>query len=148
MSKTNRQFSIKQIITEQEITSQEDLAQALTKAGFDVNQATLSRDLREMGIVRLPSSSGAKYSFVTDAEDARLKALLGYEVRSIACNESMVIVKTLAGRAQGVAELIDSMRHPEILATLAGDNTIFIAPRSTTEIDSVVAALKEFITTD
>jgi transcriptional regulator of arginine metabolism len=148
MSKANRQFSIKQIITEQEITSQEDLAQALTRSGFDVNQATLSRDLREMGIVRLPTASGAKYSFVADAEDARLKALLGYEVRSIASNESMVIVKTLAGRAQGVAELIDSMRHPEILATLAGDNTIFIAPRSTKEIETVVAALKEFITTD
>jgi transcriptional regulator of arginine metabolism len=148
MSKANRQFSIKQIITEQEIASQEDLAQALTQAGFDVNQATLSRDLREMGIVRLPTATGSKYSFVTDTEDARLRALLAYEVKSIACNESMVIVKTLAGRAQGVAELIDSMKHPEILATLAGDNTIFIAPRSVTSIDKVVEALKEFITTD
>jgi transcriptional regulator of arginine metabolism len=74
--------------------------------------------------------------------------LLAYEVKSIACNESLVVVKTLAGRAQGVAELIDSMKHPEILATLAGDNTIFIAPRSVQSIDQVVAALKEFITTD
>jgi transcriptional regulator of arginine metabolism len=148
MSKANRQFSIKQIITDQEITSQEDLAQALTQAGFDVNQATLSRDLREMGIVRLPTATGSKYSFVSDTEDARLRALLAYEVKSIACNESLVVVKTLAGRAQGVAELIDSMKHPEILATLAGDNTIFIAPRSVQSIDQVVAALKEFITTD
>ncbi len=148
MSKANRQFSIKQIITEQEITSQEDLAQVLTRAGFDVNQATLSRDLREMGIVRLPTATGSKYSFVTDTDDARLRALLAYEVKNIACNESMVIVKTLAGRAQGVAELIDSMKHPEILATLAGDNTIFIAPRSVGSLDKVVEALKEFITTD
>lgn len=148
MSKANRQFSIKQIVTDQEITSQEDLAQALTQAGFDVNQATLSRDLREMGIVRLPTATGSKYSFVSDTEDARLRALLAYEVKSIACNESLVVVKTLAGRAQGVAELIDSMRHPEILATLAGDNTIFIAPRSVGSIDKVVEALKEFITTD
>ena len=148
MSKANRQFSIKQIITEQEISSQEDLAHALTRAGFDVNQATLSRDLREMGIVRLPTASGSKYSFVSDAEDARLRALLAYEVKSIASNESLVVVKTLAGRAQGVAELIDSMKHPEILATLAGDNTIFIAPRSVNSIDKVVEALKEFITTD
>ena len=148
MSKANRQFSIKQIITDQEITSQEDLAQALTQAGFDVNQATLSRDLREMGIVRLPTATGSKYSFVSDTDDARLRALLAYEVKSIACNESLVVVKTLAGRAQGVAELIDSMKHPEILATLAGDNTIFIAPRSVQSIDQVVAALKEFITTD
>lgn len=148
MSKANRQFSIKQIVTDQEIASQEDLAQALTQAGFDVNQATLSRDLREMGIVRLPSVTGSKYSFVTDTEDARLRALLAYEVKSIVCNESLVIVKTLAGRAQGVAELIDSMKHPEILATLAGDNTIFIAPRSVNSIDMVVEALKEFITTD
>lgn len=148
MSKANRQFSIKQIITDQEITSQEDLAQALNRAGFDVNQATLSRDLREMGIVRLPTATGSKYSFVADTEDARLRALLAYEVKSIASNESLVIVKTLAGRAQGVAELIDSMKHPEILATLAGDNTIFIAPRSIHAIDQVVAALREFITTD
>jgi transcriptional regulator of arginine metabolism len=148
MSKSNRQFTIKQIVTEQEIASQEDLAQALAKAGFDVNQATLSRDLREMGIVRLPTPTGSKYSVVADAEDARLKALLGYEVRSIASNESLVIVKTLAGRAQGVAELIDSMQHPEILATLAGDNTIFIAPRSVKSIAKVVTVLKEFITED
>jgi transcriptional regulator of arginine metabolism len=148
MSKANRQFSIKQIVTDQEITSQEDLAQALTQAGFDVNQATLSRDLREMGIVRLPTATGSKYSIVTDTDDARLRALLAYEVKSIACNESLVIVKTLAGRAQGVAELIDSMKHPEIMATLAGDNTIFIAPRSVGSIDKVVEALKEFITTD
>lgn len=148
MSKTKRQFAIKQIVTEQEITSQEDLAEALAEAGFDVNQATLSRDLREMGIVRLPTGSGSRYSFVTDTEDARLKALLGYEVRSIEHNESLVIVKTLAGRAQGVAELIDSLKNPEILATLAGDNTIFIAPRSTKSISKVVKILQEFITTD
>ena len=148
MSKTKRQFTIKQIVTDSEITSQEELAEVLAKAGFDVNQATLSRDLREMGIVRLPTPSGSRYSFVTDSDDIRLRALLGYEVRSIACNESLVIVKTLAGRAQGVAELIDSMKHPDILATLAGDNTIFIAPLSVRSIDKVVAALREFITTD
>ena len=148
MSKTKRQFTIKQIVTDSEITSQEELAEVLAKAGFDVNQATLSRDLREMGIVRLPTPSGSRYSFVTDSDDIRLRALLGYEVRSITSNESLVIVKTLAGRAQGVAELIDSMKHPDILATLAGDNTIFIAPLSVRSIDKVVAALREFITTD
>lgn len=148
MSKSNRQFTIKQIVTEQEIASQEDLAQVLARAGFDVNQATLSRDLREMGIVRLPTPTGSKYSIVADTEDARLRALLGYEVRSIASNESLVVVKTLAGRAQGVAELIDSMQHPDILATLAGDNTIFIAPRSVKSIAKVVTVLKEFITED
>ena len=148
MSKTKRQFTIKQIVSDSEITSQQELAEVLAKAGFDVNQATLSRDLREMGIVRLPTPSGSRYSFVTDSDDIRLRALLGYEVRSITSNESLVIVKTLAGRAQGVAELIDSMKHPDILATLAGDNTIFIAPLSVRSIDKVVAALREFITTD
>jgi transcriptional regulator of arginine metabolism len=57
----------------------------------------------------------------------------------------MVVIKTLAGRAQGVAELIDGMNSPLVLATIAGDNTIFVAPRSTEKIGRLVAMIREFV---
>jgi transcriptional regulator of arginine metabolism len=145
MNKHQRQFTIKEIITNQVIGSQEELARALKKAGLEVNQATLSRDLREMGIARVSLGEGFRYGFLAGSEDVRLKALMSYEVKSIAHNETMVVIKTLAGRAQGVAELIDGMGHPDILATLAGDNTIFIAPKSAKSVNKLVQELKNFI---
>ncbi len=71
--------------------------------------------------------------------------LLSYEITSIEANEQMVVVKTLSGRAQGVAEQIDSLKLPALLATLAGDNTIFIAPRSIKQTKTLEKQLKKLI---
>jgi transcriptional regulator of arginine metabolism len=148
MSKSQRQFAIKEIVQSTEISSHEELAKALKKSGWEVNQATLSRDLREMGIVRITTAGGAKYGFVSNSEDTRLHALLTYEVKNITHNESLIVIKTLAGRAQGVAELIDSMNDADIMATIAGDNTIFVAPRTVKNIKPLVERLRSFIAQD
>ena len=146
MNKHSRQFRIKEIITKQVITSQEDLGEALRRAGVDVTQATLSRDLKEMGVSRINGPEGSHYAMIGDvAEETRLKTLLSYEIEAISHNEVMIIIKTLSGRAQGVAELIDSMKSPLIMATLAGDNTIFVAPQSVKKIGQVVKLIREFI---
>lgn len=148
MSKSNRQFALKQIIQEQNIGSQEELVHLLKKAGFEVTQATLSRDLKEMGVGRANTSEGLRYTISSDtSDDLRLRMLLSYEIEAIEHNESLIVIHTLPGRAQGVAELIDSIEHEDVMATLAGDNTIFVAPRSITKIKQVVKDLKEFITT-
>ncbi len=128
------------------VSSQDDLQRALKKAGFDVNQATLSRDLTEMGIGRVATGEGPRYTFYDEGEDSRVRALLSYEVRGIYSNESMIVLKTLSGRAQGVAELIDSLESPFILGTIAGDNTIFIAPRAERYLKRLMSELRAFIT--
>lgn len=147
ISKQSRQFTIRQIISHEAITNQDDLVRALGRWGIDITQATLSRDLAEMGVARISTSDGPKYVLGPEGEDKRVRALLSYEVTSIDHNESLIVVKTLTGRAQGVAELIDSLKHPSILATLAGDNTILVVPKSVLAIGELVETLREFITT-
>jgi transcriptional regulator of arginine metabolism len=145
MNKQSRQFAIKEIITHQVITSQDELCKALKKAGFDVTQATLSRDFKELGIARVNTPEGVRYVLHTESEERRLKPFIGYEVERIDANESLIVVKTLPGRAQGVAEIIDSLRHPSILGTIAGDNTIFITPASVNQIETVMKLLRSLM---
>jgi transcriptional regulator of arginine metabolism len=142
MSKIHRQIAIKQIISEQMISSQDDLCEALRKDGFEITQATLSRDLRELGIARANTPDGLRYLLNPLTEERRLQSYIGYEIEQISANESMVVMKTLPGRAQGVAEIIDSLRNPLILGTLAGDNTIFITPTSVTKLNDLLKLLR------
>ncbi len=145
MNKQRRHFAIKQIITQQVISNQDELCQALEKAGIKVTQATLSRDMKELGIARVHSADRIRYVLNIESEERRLVPLIGYEIERIDSNESMIVIKTLPGRAQGVAEIIDSMHHPAILGTLAGDNTIFITPATVTKIDETLELVKSFM---
>ncbi|HET6400772.1 MAG TPA: arginine repressor [Candidatus Kapabacteria bacterium] len=147
-SKNKRQFTIRELVTKEHLSSQDDLQRSLKKAGFDVNQATLSRDLAEMGVGRVATAEGPRYTFYEESEDHRVRALLSYEVRGIHNNESMIVIKTLAGRAHGVAEMIDSMESRFILGTIAGDNTIFIAPRAMKDTKRLMHELRAFITSE
>ncbi|MBI2618515.1 MAG: arginine repressor [Ignavibacteriales bacterium] len=135
---------IKRLLATQPLGTQEDLCRALRKSGFRVTQATLSRDLRELGVVRINTPEGMRYVLHTEAEEERLKAMVGYEVERIESNEEMIVVKTLPGRAPGVAAIIDNLRHPLILGTIAGDNTIFITPvsvKKTAEVAKIIRSL-------
>lgn len=142
MDKMNRQIAIKQIISERAIGSQDDLCTALHKKGFEITQATLSRDLRDLGISRVNTPEGLRYVLNPLSEERRLQSFIGYEIEQISANESLVVVKTLPGRAQGVAEIIDSLHNSLILGTIAGDNTIFITPVSTKKMEELVKVLR------
>ncbi|MCX6132276.1 MAG: hypothetical protein NTU47_00570 [Ignavibacteriales bacterium] len=146
MNKQRRHFAIKQIIGQQMISNQDELCQALEKAGHSVTQATLSRDMKELGIARVHSADRVRYVLNIESEERRLVPLIGYEIERIESNETMIVIKTLPGRAQGVAELIDGMRHPAILGTLAGDNTIFITPASVANIEDTLELIRGFTT--
>jgi len=146
MNKVNRQIAIKQIISEQAIGSQEELCAALHKSGFEITQATLSRDLKELGVVRANTTEGLRYVLNPLNEERRLQSFIGYEVEQISANESIAVVKTLPGRAQGVAEIIDSLHHPLILGTLAGDNTIFVTPTSVAKMGELLTLLRNLTT--
>lgn len=145
MNKQSRHFAIKQILQQQNIGSQDQLVDQLVDAGFEVTQATLSRDLKELGVARVNTDDGARYVVHGDSRESQLQSLMYYEVQAILTNETMVVVKTLPGRAQGVSELIDRLKSPLILGTVAGDNTIFVAPVSTKKIKQIAEMLNRFI---
>jgi transcriptional regulator of arginine metabolism len=145
VNKSGRHFAIRQIIATRVVANQDELRHLLESEGFETTQATLSRDLKELGIGRVHTSDGMRYVLDTGGEENRLATLIAYEIEWIECNEALVIIRTLAGRASGVAEIIDGFRHPDIIGTLAGDNTIFIAPRSTERIQAIVEDLRKLV---
>ncbi len=146
MKKLQRQFLLKEIINRKAILTQDQLLVELLERGEDVNQATLSRDLREMGASRINTPEGPKYAFPPEGEKRRIREMISYEIQSVKTNEMLVVIRTLPGRAQGVAEIIDGLNIPEVLATLAGDNTIFIAPKKKSYIQKIDKQIREFIT--
>ncbi|WP_434391635.1 arginine repressor [Melittangium boletus] len=129
--KAARQEAIRRIIRAHAVGTQEELGQLLTREGFDVTQATLSRDLAQLGAMRVSLPEGGTVYGLADAlppeGEARLLEL-GELIVSLGDNEMMVVVRTRPGSAPVVASAIDHARLPECLGTLAGDDTIFVAP--------------------
>jgi transcriptional regulator of arginine metabolism len=137
--KTRRQRAIRALVVRRPVASQGELARALGREGFGVAQSTLSRDLRELGILRVPTDEGYRYlppskrgdaSLGRGPENRRLREVAALEVTGVAANEHLIVVRTLEGRAQGVAITIDRLALPDVLGTLAGDDTILVVPRS------------------
>jgi len=146
-SKLTRQSKIKEIITNRKIASQEELLEYLRDEGFDTTQATLSRDLHEIGIVRVPDEDGFKYVFHQEETSQAIKQIIGMEIINILHNESTVIVRTLPGRAQGVEFYLDRLPHSNIIGTVAGDDSIIIIPDSHSNIDKLIENIKELMST-
>jgi transcriptional regulator of arginine metabolism len=143
MNKPQRLFAVKEIIQHQSVGSQEELAALLKKRGYDVTQATLSRDLAELGIVRMHSDSGMRYHIGDVQDEQQYTPIVSREVLSIDRNEMMVVIRTLPGRAPGVASFLDSQRHSAVLGTIAGDDTVFVTPASVKKIAAVEKFIKD-----
>lgn len=143
MTKHARQFAIKELITNGEIGSQDALRRGLKKRGCAVTQATLSRDMKELGIIRVPSAGGLRYTLQPEGEVRALRPLVSAEVLGIDANESMIVVHTLPGCANTVGEFIDIHKHPDVIGTVAGDNTLLIIPRSQQRTHQVMRFLKQ-----
>lgn len=141
-SKHLRQSKIKEIITTQVVSSQEELLDVLRNAGFDTTQATLSRDLHEIGIVRVPNERGFKYVFHKDDNSQAIKQIIGMEIINVLNNESTVVVRTMPGRAQGVGIYLDKLQNSHIIGTVAGDDAIIIIPDSHENIPFLVDKIK------
>ena len=143
MSKRERHFTIRRIITAGGVNSQEELRRRLSKEGCKVTQATLSRDLKDLGVVWVSGADGGHYALPSSAELPGLRPLLGAGIVDIASNESLILVRTLPGAAGTVAEFIDSQRMTDLLGTVAGDNTVLVIPRSVKKIAILERGLKE-----
>jgi transcriptional regulator of arginine metabolism len=144
-SKQIRQSKIKEIITSKTVSSQEELLEYLNESGFDTTQATLSRDLHEIGIVRVPDDNGFKYVFHQDDNSQAIKQIIGMEIISVLNNESTVVVKTMPGRAQGVAIYLDKLKGSHIIGTVAGDDTIIIIPDSNANVKLLIDKISQIM---
>jgi transcriptional regulator of arginine metabolism len=141
--KKERQFIIKQIIQQERIANQETLLNKLHQRGFKTTQATLSRDLRDMGIIRVPASDGYRYSISEEDSSHFFGRIVGMEILGVYNNECEIVVKTITGRAQGVALYIDQLKHKNILGTVAGENTIIVIPDHTSSIPKLKEDLEK-----
>lgn len=140
MIKLIRQKKIIEIIRSTPIETQDQLAGELTRAGFAVTQATVSRDIKELGLIKIPGDNNtSRYALpgreASPGGEERLRRQFINSVQGIDCSENLIVVKTLPGDAQGVASAIDQARLPGVIGTVAGDDTIMVVvkPRSAAE---------------
>lgn len=134
IKKRERHEAILALIGSHAIASQEELRQLLEERGWSVTQATLSRDLRELGVVRAPTTEGARYILPqmlgTEEGKPSLEALLPQLFDDIDGVSELLVLHTLPSGAQPIAEAIDAQGWTEIIGTIAGENTILIVCRS------------------
>jgi transcriptional regulator of arginine metabolism len=137
--KAKRQRKILEIINSRAVETQEELLNALSEEGFTVAQPTVSRDIQELRLIKASVSEG-KYKYVQSGNDeARFSNLLLQTIISVDYAINMVVVKCHTGMAQAACAMIDSMDYPQILGTIAGDDTIFVVV-STNEIAQTIGA--------
>lgn len=140
--KTHRQARVKEIVERLVIRTQDKLADSLRSEGIDVTQATVSRDIKEMMLVKVPTGDGSyRYAFPSDhaitVSVARLEKTFQDSVLSVNSSGNIVVLRTLPGTAQAVAYVLDNVRWPEIIGTVAGDDTIFLVVKPEKAVDIV-----------
>ncbi len=131
--KTQRHRAILEIVENSAIETQEELASVLCAQGFAVTQATVSRDIKELRLLKVLTDQGTyRYAVAEKAEQGlaeRLRRVFAETVLSVDVAVNLIVIKTLPGSANVAAELVDTMRWKETVGTLAGDNTILVIVR-------------------
>lgn len=144
--KARRQMKVQEIISKQIIRTQEELADKLHQAGFDVTQATVSRDIKEMGLIKVPSADD-DYRYAVPSEvhpsnlQDRLKRLLRETVVSINDTESLIVIRTIPGNAHALAAVMDNSNWEEVIGTVAGDDTILLVIKPKEVVPTVLQRL-------
>ncbi len=147
--KQSRQAAILNIIREKDIDTQEELAEALRAEGYEITQATVSRDIKQLRLVKVLSAEG-KYHYAQSAEKSaglseRFARLFQASVVGVDYAGNIIVVKTVAGSASAAGEAIDSMNLKEVLGTMAGDNTVLVIVHDTQEAAAVTEYLKNLL---
>ncbi|MBU5231295.1 MAG: arginine repressor [Agathobacter sp.] len=142
--KTSRQSKIIEIIQKNEVETQDELSALLEKEGFRVTQATVSRDIRELKLTKIPTAGGRqKYAVITDAPEnlsQKYERVLREGFLSMDMAQNILVIKTVSGMASAVCAAIDAMKMREIVGSIAGDDTIMCAIRT---VDDTYAVMKK-----
>lgn len=147
--KTKRHSKIIELITENDIATQEELLEHLRKANFDVTQATVSRDIKELRLVKTMVGSG-QYRYAPAAGDSSADigtkyAVFSQSVKNVDCAGNMVVIRCYTGMANAACAILDAMNHDGVVGSLAGDDTIFVLMRSEENAAVLVDSIKKLI---
>jgi transcriptional regulator of arginine metabolism len=146
MQKTKRLLAIERIISDENISVQEELLKKLKGKGISCTQATLSRNLRQLGVGRIPDGNGGyKYSLPENKrsqESSSYKLNIVPVIRDIVDAKGLLVIKTLPGNASNTAFFIDGSARYEIAGTIAGDDTILVIPRDGVTVQQVHTCLE------
>jgi transcriptional regulator of arginine metabolism len=131
--KTKRQRAILSLIAARPIRSQEELANLLEKQGYEATQATVSRDIKELGLMKVPlrNGNGGQFKYVEPSAGptytSRLHRVVAELVETVRGSENLIVLRTPPGSAMMLASAVDAAEWPEVLGTIAGDDTVFVA---------------------
>lgn len=148
MNRNIRQSKILELIAKYEIETQDDLSMELKKAGFAVTQATISRDIKDLGLVKTLSNGGVyKYAVQPEAAgvSAKIVNMFREAVFSIESAGNLIVVKTLPGSANSAALLVDKLNIEGIIGCIAGDDTALIIAKTENVADTTVKRLKNMM---
>ena len=147
--KARRQALIREIVESQSIQTQEELVQALGERGMVVTQATVSRDIKEMHLLKVLAEDGSYRYATMDREEQgtneRLIRMLSDSVVSMDSANNLIVIRTLPGSAHVAGEAVDCLKWPEVLGTIAGDNTILVIVRSNEDVEAVMRRSRSII---
>jgi transcriptional regulator of arginine metabolism len=149
MSRNLRQARLLDLIGKRRIETQEELVEAVQSTGIAATQATISRDIKELGIVKALDEATRVYYYAvsheTDAVTLKMKALFRESVLSIARAGNLVVVKALAGSGGTAGSVLDRLRLPGVLGCVAGDDTLLIVAETDGAAAATVAALNDIV---
>lgn len=149
--KVSRHSKILEIINSVDIETQEELAEALRNCGFDVTQATVSRDIKELKLIKVMSNDGKyKYSAISNNEGSISNKLVNIFTQTVTSFEQVgnfVVIKTISGSAAAAAEALDTLGFDSIAGTIAGDNTIFVLMRNEEKAQEIIVKMKKILNT-
>lgn len=147
--KSRRHRRIMEIVNHQRVTTQEELCDLLRANGFEVTQATVSRDIKELHLVKIPDEEGYRYAMPDAATlsraQERLRRIFQDTVIAVDYSENLMVIKTLPGGAQGVASVIDSSELEQILGTVAGDDTIIVVVKPKEAMPEVLSYFRQLL---
>jgi transcriptional regulator of arginine metabolism len=143
MSKTARHKAILDLLDEGPVGSQDTLQQRLERKGFEVGQATLSRDIHELKLVKGPDGYRAGESFSPESVLPSVMHLARQFVIEIRQAQNMLVVKTTVGSAQPVAAALDASHWPEVVGTIAGDDTVLVIAADHKRAQSLARRIRE-----
>lgn len=148
--KNDRQNHLLQIITEESIETQEQLLERLRARGIKSTQATISRDIKELHLIKEPAGQG-RYRYAVSAHRTklnfadRLRTIFRESLLSAEYAQNIVVIKTMPGLAQGAASALDGMTIADMVGSLAGDDTVMIVMRDTESAAALVVEIREML---
>lgn len=149
MARNARQMKMLELIRTSEIETQEELAERLREEGYQVTQATISRDIKELGIIKV-STDGAKQKYTHDyggftGVSAKISNLFKHSVIKIECANNLIVIKTIPGSANMAGMMVDGLNNSAILGCVAGDDTVLVIVKSEDAAEDITDILKQLI---